>query len=284
MAHHEDYFPGHDGVRLFCPSWLPEQEPHAAIVFLHGFIEHSGRFARLAEELCAHGHAVYAIDHRGHGRSDGPRVWIRSFEEFLADVDVLVARVRQRQPGKPLFLFGHSMGGLIAGRFAQTRQPDIAGLVLSAPAVRVGKAVFPLLRKLAWWISRIFPKLRITSMGSGRLSRDIVVVAHFRKDPLVFHGRFPVRIGAEILNACQQLSDDAEQLRLPILLLQGTGDLVVDPKGAEQLYARAGSSDKTLKLYDGVYHDLFHEPERAEITADVLEWLSHKAATVGGVE
>lgn len=273
MPHHEGRFEGHDGLSLYQQCWLPDAESRAVVIFLHGFTEHSGRYAELAERLNGHGYAVYAMDLRGHGKSEGDRVFVRWFDEFLADLDVFLEFVRRSEPEKPLFLFGHSMGGAIVAHYAITRRPEVRGLLLGAPPVSVGSRVFPILRRLASLLSRLFPRLRVVRMGFQFLSRDAEVVAQFNSDPLVFHGRFPVRTGAEILGAAQRLQDRAEAIRLPLLILQGTGDRVVDVKGAEQLHERAASSDKTLRLYEGLYHDLLHEPEKEQITAEVVEWL-----------
>ncbi|HYW80361.1 MAG TPA: alpha/beta hydrolase, partial [Thermoguttaceae bacterium] len=199
MAHHEDHFNGHDGLKLYEQCWLPESEPEAVVVAIHGFLEHSGRHSRLAGVLNDEGYAVYAMDMRGHGRSEGEPVFVEQFDDYLADLDVFVDRVRRRHPEKPLLLFGHSMGGTIVGLYAATRLPQIQGIALSAPAAMVGNRVFPLLRKAASFFSRWLPRLRIVSLDGRGISRDPQVVADFRNDPLVFHGRFPVRTGAEIL-------------------------------------------------------------------------------------
>ena len=276
MPQHEQRFSGHDGLDLYQQCWLPEAEPLAAVILLHGFTEHSGRYADVAERLNRHRYAVYAMDLRGHGKSEGAAVFVDSFEQFVDDLDVSLKSVRRHVPEKPIFLFGHSMGGSIVARFAVTRQPDVRGIVLSAPAVSVGSHLFPLLRRLASLVSRMFPRLRIVSLGSRFVSRDPKVVAQFRGDPLVFHGRFPVRIGAEILRTAQRIQDTACQIDLPLLVLQGTGDKIVDPKGAELLHGRAASADKTLRLYRGLYHDLLHEPEMEEVAGDLIAWLNDR--------
>ena len=273
MPHHEDRFETPDGLRLHERCWLPAGDPVAVVIVVHGLTEHSGRYAGLAGALNGHGYAVYAADLRGHGRSEGSPTFIRAFDEHLADLELLVDRVRSRQPGKPLFLLGHSMGGAIVALWAITRQPEVGGLVLSAPPVRVSGNIFPILRHLAGIFSRLAPRLRITRLGSGMLSRDPEVVAQFQGDPLVFHGRFPVRTGAEILRAGQRIEAHMEDLHCPLLLLHGSGDVVTDPAGSEDLFTRARSHDKTLKLYPGLYHDLLHEPEKEEVTADIVEWL-----------
>ncbi|OHB73816.1 MAG: hypothetical protein A2V70_12805 [Planctomycetes bacterium RBG_13_63_9] len=279
MLHQQDHFESHDGLRLYRQCWLPERESTAVVVLVHGFTEHGGRYAAVAAELCRHGYAVYALDLRGHGRSEGERVFVRCFDEFLDDLEIFVRWVRQCEPGKGLFLLGYSMGGTIAARFVVTRHADFRGLVLAAPAAQVGRGVFPLLRRLASVVSRICPRLKIVRLGSAWVSRDAEVVAEFRSDPLVFHGRFPVRIGAEILRTGAEMLDQASAIRLPLLVLQGTGDRVVDPGGARRLCTRAASEDKTLQLYEGIYHDLLHEPEKDQVIADLIAWLDHRLAT-----
>jgi alpha-beta hydrolase superfamily lysophospholipase len=198
---------------------------------------------------------------------------VRAFDDYLDDVDVLLDRVIARQPGKPLFLLGHSMGGAIVALLGILRPPKVRGLILSAPAVQIGGGVFPVLRRLASFASKVWPSLRLVRMGCRFISRDPAIVQAFRNDPLVFHGRFPVRTGAEILRAAKRIQTDANRLTLPLLVLHGTGDFATDPQGSRLLVARAGSSDKTLRLYTGLYHEVFSEPEREQVVADLLAWL-----------
>ena len=273
MPHHEDRFTTRDGLSLYEQCWLPEGEPRAAIVVVHGVFEHSGRYTQLADDLNRRGYAVYAMDLRGHGRSEGDRAMIRSFDLYLDDVELFLERVTARQTGKPVFLLGHSMGGAVAALFGITRPPKIRGLILSAPAVYVAGGVFPLLRRLAWLASIVWPTLRVTRLGCRFISRDPAVVEDFRNDPLVFHDRFPVRTGAEILRAAKRIQTDAERLTLPMLIMHGTGDYVTDPQGSRMLVARAHSTDKTLRLYTGLYHEIFSEPERQQVLDDLLAWL-----------
>jgi len=276
MNHHEDCFAAADGRRLLEQQWLPDAEASAALILVHGFTEHSGRYAELAEAVVAGGVAVYAADLRGHGRSEGERVYVRSFGDYVADLEVLFQRVRRREPGKPLFLFGHSMGGTIATAFALERQDALSGLIVSGSTLRLGSRAFPRLRRLAGLAGLLLPRARLFRMGSGMLSRDPDVVADFRRDPLVFHGRFPLRTAAEIVRSAGQVRGQLSLLRLPLLILHGAADVVTGPEGSQELFDRVRSQDKTLKLYEGVYHDLLHEPEKGEITADVVQWIERR--------
>ena len=165
------------------------------------------------------------------------------------------------------------MGGAVAALLAITRPPKIRGLILSAPAVLVAGGVFPVLRRLAAVASVVWPTLRLVRMGCRFISRDPAVVEAFRNDPLVFHGRFPVRTGAEILRAAKRIQLGMHDLQLPLLILHGTGDFVTDPKGSRLLAAHAGSTDKTLRLYTGLYHEVLSEPEREQVLADLLTWM-----------
>ena len=175
---------------------------------------------------------------------------------------------------QPVFFFGHSMGGLIALRAGLASADPVAGLILSAPALGVDEDLFPWLRKLALIGSRWFPRLRIARLGSSMLSRDPEVVADFRADPLVFHGRIPTRTGAEVFRMSDETAGRAEELTLPLLILQGTGDAVVSPGASEAFYRQAASGDKTLRLYPGLYHDLPREPEKQEILAEIAAWIT----------
>jgi len=278
MTHTDDWFATPDGLKLYEQRWLPEHCPRAVVALVHGVNEHSGRYAELAGVLGQHGYTLWAMDLRGHGRSEGPRAWVRCFDDYLADLDVFLERVRSKAPCERLFLLGHSMGGAIATLYAITRQPRLDGLILSAPALVIGGRVFPVLRRLAGLVSRLWPRLRLVRLGCRFISRDPAVVERFRNDPLVYHGRFPVRTGAEILRACARIGRQMERVRLPLLILHGTGDVVTDAEGSRRLYQRADSPDKTLHLYPGLYHEVLSEPEKDRVRADLLRWLERRCA------
>lgn len=276
-----------DGLQLHVHRWLPDQAseeeeaerpdttaaPRALVVVVHGILEHAGRYAEMAGHLNRAGIAVWAPDLRGHGRSSGSRAWVNHFDRYLDDVSLVLAEARAAHPNVPAFLFGHSMGGLIVlqPRFAATDLP--AGLIVSAPALHVADEFVPWLRKLAAFGSRWFPWARLARMGCSTMSRDAKVVADYRSDPLVHHGRIPTRTGAEIIRVGEETCQRAPHIKLPLLVLQGTADAVVFCQATEAFYQATGSGDKTLRLFPGLYHDLPREPEKEEICAEIANWI-----------
>ncbi len=279
MPHSEGTFAGHDNLPLFEQAWLPEGQPRAVVVLVHGLLEHSGRHAETAEALVGEGYAVYAMDLRGHGRSEGPRCDVGSFDEYLLDLDIFFGKVKSKYANLPIFLFGNSMGGLIAGRWSIRRNVNLAGLILTGPLLAVADEFMPRLRHLASIGSLFFPKLRVAQIDPAWLSRNAEAVASYRRDPLFFQGRFTVRLGAEALCAIKQLPADAMQLRVPLLILHGSADMVCGVAGSRQFCEKASSSDKTLQVYDGLYHELLDEPERDRVMADLTAWLGGRVPT-----
>lgn len=265
------------GLKLFLQRWLPSEEARAVVAFVHGVNEHGGRYARLACELNSHRIAVHAIDLRGFGRSDGERGLVLHFNEFMDDVEHLLTSTVKEHPGKPLFLMGHSMGGEITTWFVIERQPKIDGLILSAPSLLLGGKIFPILRHVVRFFSGAFPRARLKRMGTRFMSRDPKVIAEFKSDPHVFHGKFAFRTGAELLRIMHEMRGRYQEVRSPLLIMHGTGDLVTDPTGSRELYARAASTDKTLHLYPGLYHDLVNEPEREQVIGDLIAWIEKRS-------
>jgi acylglycerol lipase len=272
-------FAARDGVRLFEQVWRPVgATPTAMLVIVHGLKDHSSRYADLARQLVAKGIVVHAFDLRGHGRSEGDRVWVHDFEQYVDDLDVFVDRVRKAEPGLPLFLFGHSMGGAIVTLHAiDKKPPDLAGLILSAPALELDVAAPT--RGFAHVASTLTPRLAIMSLDDDKFSRDPAAVKAMREDPLIYDDNGPARTAGELLNAVSEIQDRMEEVKVPLLLLHGTKDEVTSPEGSREMARRAGSKDKTLKLYEGYYHDLLHEPaaDRAKVSADLLNWIEARA-------
>jgi acylglycerol lipase len=268
----QDSFVGVRGVRIHVRTWVPESPPIGVVVIAHGFAEHSGRYQAVAERLLAQGIAVCAPDHRGHGLSGGARTSVVRFADYADDLATVIERARARWPSLHLVLLGHSMGGLIALDFSVRPGTNLDGLVLSAPAAcpgEVSKGKLALGRVL----SRIAPNVGVLRLPLNRISRDHAVVDAYNSDALVFRTPIRARLGAEMLDAMDRVDAGLPAMRMPILVMQGTADGLVDPGCGPHVYERAGSPDKTLKMYDGLWHEIFNEPERDRVLADLTAWL-----------
>ncbi len=261
------------GRSAYWQAWLPPDRAQAVVVIVHGIHEHSARHAHVGDRLSGVGFAVYAADHRGHGRSDGRRANIERMALIVDDLDSFVRFAADRHGGLPVFMVGHSLGGLIALQYATKPGSALGGLVLSAPAVEVmvGSA---LQRRLAGVLSALVPDLRVAALDAEeKISRDPEVVRAFREDPLVYHGRIKARTGAEILVTMEGLAARLPRLSVPLLLLHGTDDEICALAGSTMVHDRVSSPDKTLRRYQGLYHEVFNEPERDEVLTDLVHWL-----------
>lgn len=265
-------FRGEGGVEIRWQAWLPTAPPQATVVIAHGVSEHSGRYAHVAEALAKAGFAVFGIDHRGHGRSGGERVLIDRFEHVIADLDGLIGLVSERYRDLALFLLGHSMGGGIAIGYALANEDKLDGLALSAPLSNSDAASRPQ-RLAAGLLSRVAPTLGVFPVDSATISRDPEVVRDYDGDPLVDRRNLPARTVAELTSAVDGFGDRVGALGLPVLLMHGTADALVPFGGSERLFAALGSTDKTFKAYDGLFHEILNEPEQDRVIADLIEWL-----------
>lgn len=253
-------------------AWLPGTEARGVVVLVHGFGEHSARYAHVGTRLATAGFAVYAADHRGHGRTEGRRANVERMALVVDDLGGFVRFAADRHRGLPVFLVGHSLGGLIALQYATGPDAALDGLVLSGPLVQVtvGSAV---LKRLAGVLSALVPDLQVTALDVDAISRDPQVVRAYRDDPLVHHGKIPARTGAEILATAEALPDRLPALKVPLLLLHGTEDRICVPAGSILVHDTVSSPDKTLRRYDGLYHEIFNEPEQDEVLGDLVSWL-----------
>jgi alpha-beta hydrolase superfamily lysophospholipase len=269
-AHEEGKLAGAGGVELFWQHWSPP-DPRATVVLAHGASEHSGRYAWTAERLAERGYETYALDHRGHGRSSGPRAYIDRWDNVVADLDQLVDRASGAAPG-PVFLLGHSMGGTVALAYTMKHQDKLDGLVLSAPLAAL-EAASPVERVAARVLSAVAPKLGVVGIDSTGVSRDPAVVRDYDEDPLNYHGKLPARTVRELASTIATFPDGVARFTLPLLVMHGTGDTLVPPAATDMIDERAGSADKTVIRYDGLYHELLNEPERERVLGDIADWL-----------
>jgi acylglycerol lipase len=271
-AHSEGTIPGALGGRTYWQSWRPPA-PVAVVVLVHGVAEHSSRYAHVAARLNDAGYAVYGLDHRGHGRSSGMKGNLGRFAGAVADLHAVRRLAEADVPDRPVFVLGHSLGGLIALDYVTTTGAEgLAGVALSGTAIdpSIGTR---LQRRLAPALSALLPGLGVTALDPAWISKDPAVVSAYRADPLVYSGKVRARTGAETLRAITRVSRALAELRLPVLVMHGTEDRLASPDGARELVRSIGSSDTTLRLYGGCHHEIFNEPEREQVFADLVEWL-----------
>jgi alpha-beta hydrolase superfamily lysophospholipase len=264
---------GVGGVSLQARAWHGEA-PTAVVVISHGLAEHCGRYEHVAARLVAERCAVYALDHRGHGRSEGRRANIDRFGHLVADLHGLVMHAKQAHPGLPVVLLGHSMGGAVAFGYALRHQDELRALALSAPALGAGEAVPALQLLLVRLLSVILPNLGALTLPAAAVSRDPAVVKAYEEDPLNFRGSIPARTLAELTNAMQGFPGQAARIMLPVLVMHGTADALVPLEATRPIYERIGSADRSVKLYEGLFHEVLNEPERERVLDDFVSWLA----------
>ena len=270
-----------DGVSLAGQAWMPST-PCAVIAIVHGIAEHSGRYVFLAERANERGLGVVSADLRGHGRSPGERTYVERFEDYLLDVDALLAKAHELAAGRPVFLLGHSMGGAIALRWIAQRRQPVAGLILSSAALKIGGDVPRLLVALAPLLSRWLPNLRGKRFDPAVISRDAAAVAAYVGDPLVSLQAPPARTGAELLRAMAVNRAAAAGLTVPVYLLHGDADRLTDPAGSREIFDLWGGPDRTLRLWPGSRHETLNDLDREAVAAELLAWvLAHGQLPAG---
>ena len=273
MIHSEGTFSGHKDHQIYHQSWVPDNEPHALILLVHGLGEHSSRYGNVVERLVPKGYAIYALDHIGHGRSEGARKYADSFSVFTDTLTLYLAKIKAWHPNLPIYLLGHSLGGLIGAMYLLEHQADFAGAVLSSPALKVHGVVSPLLLMTGKVLSIVWPTAGLIALNSEAASRDPAVLEANRLDPLMARKKTTARLGLEMYKAMHKIDAESATLTLPMLILQRSDDMIVNPEGATAFFDKISSHQKTLKMYDGLYHEVFNEPEREVVLTDLENWL-----------
>ena len=276
MTHRDGTFRGAEGRRIFWQAWRQDGVPtRAAIVLAHGAAEHSGRYGHVVEKLVPAGYPIWALDHHGHGRSEGRRAVIERLGQAVADVDTLVDFVAAEEPDAPLFLLGHSMGGAISLSYTFEHQEKLDALILSAPAASLEAASAPV-RLIGRVLSAVAPTLGVFDVDPSTISRDPDEVAAYANDPLNHQGRLPARTVAELTAAIEDFPERIVRIELPLLVMHGSADELTPDSASRMVHERASSADKTLRIYDGYYHEIFNEPQadRERVLDDLLGWLN----------
>lgn len=267
----EETFAGAGGLNIFFRSWRPNGNARGVVVIVPGFNSHSGYYNWVAQELTASGLAVYAIDLRGRGRSDGERFYVQTFADYVGDAAALVKLAKSREPGLPLFLLGHSAGGVVASLYALENQRELAGLISESIAHQVPAPDFAL--AVFKGLSYVAPHAHILRLKNEDFSRDPKAVQAMNDDPLIAHETQPTQTLAEMVRADERLKAEFPRITLPLLILHGTEDKATRPSGSQLFYDTAGSADKTLKLYEGGYHDLLNDADRQTVLSDIRSWI-----------
>ncbi|MET0339743.1 MAG: lysophospholipase [Polyangiales bacterium] len=260
-----------DETKIFVRTWRPREPPRAILVISHGFKAHGGLYGWTAEQLVKHGFVVHAIDHRGHGNSGGERYEATHVDEFVSDLDQLVDLAKSQDPGLPTFLLGHSAGGVMSCVYALEHQEKLTGFVCESYALGVYAPGLALAAIKG--LSHIAPHLHVLDLKNKYFSRDPAIVAALDHDPLLPQINYPAQTVAAMVRATERVRASFAQITLPVLIVHGTEDKVTEPAGSQLFYDNAGSKDKTLKLYEGHFHDLLADVDREKVVADIVTWL-----------
>ena len=273
MKHQEGKFREQE-QSIYYQYWLPEIPPRTILLLVHGLNEHCGRYQHLAEFFTGEGFGVYGFDLIGHGKSDGTRSFVQDFATFTNPILTFLNLINEQHPDVPVYLVGHSMGGLIGAKFLIDHQDKISGAILSGSLVSIPEYVSDLTIKVGTIISRIIPKLRLIGIDKSGLSKDPQVVANYINDPLVFNGKSTARISSVINDGISYVEKKGSAISVPILILHGGQDQVCDPAWSAYLHNLVSSQQNQLIIYDELFHEIYNEPEQETVFKDVLNWLN----------
>jgi len=267
----ESTFEGVGGLKIFTRSWQPKEKTRGAVVIVPGFNSHSGQYLWVGEQFAAKDLAAYAIDLRGRGRSEGERYYVEKMEDYTDDVATLVRTAKSENPGVPVFVLGHSAGGVVSCIYALDHPSESDGLICESFAYDLPVPGFIL--TLLKGFDYIAPHLHVYTLKNENFSRDPQVVEAMNNDPLIKGESEPTQTAAVMIDASRRLNAEFPLIKLPVLILHGTEDKATNPSGSQFFYDNAGSTDKTLKLYEGHYHDLLNDLGKEGVMADINTWI-----------
>lgn len=276
VTHSEDSFDGIGGVRIVYDVWTPDSPARGVVVIAHGYAEHARRYDHVAARFAEAGLITYALDHRGHGRSGGKRVYLRDISEYTGDFHTLVGIAAADHPDLPRIVMGHSMGGGIVFTYGAEHPGDYTAMVLSGPAVDAQASVSPVMVRVAKVLGRLAPGVPVEELPADAVSRDPEVVAAYESDPLVYHGKLPAGIARALIGVGETMPQRAGAVTAPLLVVHGEQDRLIPVQGSRRLVECVGSTDVHLKVYPELYHEVFNEPEQALVLDDVTSWIGAK--------
>ena len=267
----ESTFEGVGGLKIFTRSWQPEGKARGVVVIVHGLNSHSGQYLWVGEQFAAKGLAAYALDLRGRGRSEGERYYVEKMEDYTDDVATLVRIAKSENPGLPVFVLGHSAGGVVSCVYTLDHQSEIDGLICESFAydLPVPGIVLSILKGFSY----IAPHAHVYSLKNENFSRDPLFVDSMNSDPLIKGESEPTQTARVMIDAASRLNEEFPLIKLSVLILHGTADKATNPSGSQFFYDTTGSTDKTLKLYEGHYHDLLNDIDKEVVMADITNWI-----------
>jgi acylglycerol lipase len=270
----ESIFSNNKGQNIFYRSWIINGKPKGIVLIVHGLNSHSGYYQNFATQLNENNYEVYAIDLLGRGKSDGERYYISDYKEIIADIDLLLNIAKSTHPTVPIFLLGHSAGGVFASVYTVSHQTKLKGLISESFAFQVPAPGFAL--AVIKFLSHIIPHTRLVKLNNADFSRDKSIVERMNNDPLLANEKQPTKTMQQLLLAAEYLKKEMSEIRLPLLILHGTADKATEPSGSKYFMEHASSTDKQLKLYEGHYHDLLNDKYNGIIIKDIIRWLNER--------
>jgi len=271
LTAHEEHIDSTKDVKIFVRSWIPELPARGVVVICHGVNSHSGQYTWAGEQFAARGFAPFALDLRGRGQSDGDRFYVEDIADYVSDVAATIALAKSRHPGLPVFLLGHSAGGVVSSVYVLDHPSEVAGFICESFAFQVPAPGFALSAIKA--LSHVAPRLPVLKLKNEDFSRDPAAVAALNNDPLTAGEVQPAITVAALVRADERLREEFPRITMPLLIMHGTDDRATVCRGSEFFYETAGSSDKTLKLYEGHYHDLLNDVGKEGVMADIATWI-----------
>jgi len=270
----EESFDGKDGLKIHLRSWKPDGAPRAVVVICHGVNSHGGQYLWPAGELVKKGHAVFALDLRGRGKSEGERFYVDDIADYVSDLAGTIKIAKARHPGLPVFLLGHSAGGVVSATYTLDNQAELAGFICESFAFQVPAPGFALAAIKG--LSHLAPRLPVLKLKNEDFSRDPAVVAALNADPLIAHEIHPAATVAALVRADERLREEFPKITLPVLIMHGTADKATVCEGSQFFHDTAGSADKTLKLYKDHFHDLLADTGKEGVMADISAWIDKR--------
>lgn len=267
----QEFLTSTHGQRIFVRSWTADSTPRAIVVICHGVNSHGGQYIWAAQQFAQRGFSVYTLDLRGRGKSDGPRFYVDNIADYVADLDIVIDLAKSREPNLPVFLLGHSAGGVVSCTYALDNQAELAGLICESFAFKVPAPDFVL--GITKFLSGFFPRLPVLKLKNEDFSRDPEAVRVLNSDPLIANEAQPAATVAALVRGDERLKREFPLITLPVFIMHGTADKATVPSGSDFFYKTAGSADKTLRLYEGHFHDLLNDIGKERVLDDMVAWI-----------